>query len=281
MTIDVIAIPTVGREDKQITLRSLVTLPEWKGKVVLVTTPKREEKLKAFVGTRARVVACPVDGISHTRKWILTDFADAEKARYVLMLDDDMDFCYRPDVAQPKLEMSNGERVDRMLRTLSGWLSDDGFVHVGISARQGNNRPFFNDEKVYGLHPYRDATRMMNAYAYDVRGLRKAKVELGRMEVMEDFDLTLQLLRRGLPNRVSFEYCWNQRGSGAQGGCSTYRTPEMQAEAAHKLASFHPDFVKVVTKASKETSASWKGMKERVDVVVQWRDAYDSSRVPA
>jgi hypothetical protein len=94
---------------------------------------------------------------------------------------------------------------------------------------------------------------------------------------MEDFDLTLQLLRLGKPNRVFFEYCWNQRDSGATGGCSKYRTPEMQSDAAHRLAEMHQGFVKLVTKKSKDTSTSWKGMKERVDVIVSWRKALESA----
>jgi hypothetical protein len=76
---------------------------------------------------------------------------------------------------------------------------------------------------------------------------------------------------------VLFEYCWNQRDSGATGGCSTYRTAEMQAEAARRLAELHPNFVKVVTKKSKDTSTSWKNMKERVDVIVYWRKALESA----
>jgi hypothetical protein len=196
------------------------------------------------------------------------------------MLDDDMDFCYRPVVSEPKLSMiDSAERMSTMIDTLRGWL-EGGFVHVGLSARQGNNRPYYDDEGTYGLHPYRDATRMMNAYAYDTaevnKLIRRGKVELGRIPVMEDFDLTLQLLRLGMPNRVSFEYCWNQRGSGRRGGCEVYRTSEMQAAAARRLAELHPNFVKVTTKVSKSSSESWKGMKERVDVVVHWRKAFES-----
>jgi hypothetical protein len=124
---------------------------------------------------------------------------------------------------------------------------------------------------------------MMNAYAYHTGRLRslvdEGVIELGRVPVMEDFDLTLQLLRAGFPNRVSYEFCWNQRGSGSEGGCSTYRTGEMQAAAARRLAELHPDFVKVVTKSSK---SNWKqgDMQERVDVIVQWRKAFEAGRRP-
>src|SRR6201981_2746776 len=149
------------------------------------------------------------DGISRTREWILDELAFQRDERYVLMVDDDMDFCYRPNMADPALEtIKDLERFEAMFETLEQWLKE-GFVHVGIGARQGSNHVF---------EPYRDVARMMNAYAYDTQALRDIGVKMGRVPVMEDFDLTLQLLRKGYPNRVSYQYVWNQRGSGAEGG---------------------------------------------------------------
>ena len=155
-------------------------------------------------------------------------------------------------------------------------------MHVGLSARQ-NNHQFpaasgSDHDEDGSIREYRDAARMMNAYAYDTFALRRLPVKVGRTPVMEDFDLTLQLLRLGHPNRVDYRFCWNQRGSGAAGGCSSYRTAEMQSEAAKKLAELHAPYVKLVVKRSKDSSASWSGMKERYDVNVQWRQAFESSR---
>jgi hypothetical protein len=219
------------------------------------------------------------DRISQTRDWILRELPKLTGEDVILQFDDDMDFCYRPKVDEPTLlTVETPERMLDMLGTLERWIVKDGFMHVGLSARQGNNRPFNNEAGEYALHPYRDATRMVNAYAYDTKRLFAIKdIDVSRNQVMHDFDLTLQLLRRGHPNRVMFEYCWNQRGSGADGGCSTYRDGSMQEASARQLAADHPDFVKVVVKKSKDTSASWKGMKERYDVTVRWRDAFASS----
>jgi len=115
---------------------------------------------------------------------------------------------------------------------------------------------------------------MFNAYMYDVAQLRSLGVIMGRLRVMEDFDLTIQLLRMGKPNAVIYQYCWNQSGSNADGGCSQYRTLEMQAQAAHQLAKLHSGFVKVTEKQSK----NWKGMVTRTDVIVYWKKAYESSQ---
>jgi hypothetical protein len=270
-----IVIPSLGRADQQITVRNFRTM-KIANKPVLVV-PEKEFRRYEMTVNGAEIVAAPASivGISATREWILDDFAKQRKARHVLMLDDDMDFCWRPDIKSPKLEtIKDGAKLQEMLDTLEGWLVK-GFVHVGVSARQGNNHEFRNAEGVSGLHAYRDVTRMMNAYAYDTVELRKLKVSVSRNKVMHDFDLTLQLLRKGLPNRVSFEFCWNQRGSNKAGGCSTYRDGDMQKTSAEQLASDHPGFVKVIMKKTKE---AWKGMQERYDVIVQWQKAFESSK---
>lgn len=264
-----IAIPTAGRSTKQVTLRSFKSTGLADNLVLVV--PDRQRVNYLNVGHEVVLTPPGLEGISATREWILTELAKQRGEQFVLMLDDDMDFCWRPQMDSPELvTIKDRDRLKAMLDTIERWLLD-GFVHVGISARQGNNH---EDQ------PYKDVARMMNAYAYSASWINEfaaaGKIVLGRMEVMEDFDLTLQLLRLGFPNRVSYEYCWNQRGSGAEGGCSTYRTPEMQAAAAHKLAALHPGFVRVKEK----NSPSQKGaMAKRVDVNVYWQKAFASSQV--
>jgi TET-Associated Glycosyltransferase len=271
-----IVIPSKGRATlaKQVTLRNwfamkMPTLP-------LLCVPAEEKSRYENNIAHIQVVSPPdnVSGISGTRQWILTALAPSLKEKYVLMVDDDMDFCWRPNIKQVALEtIKDGARLQHMLTLLESWL-EDGYVHVGLSARQGNNRPFYQNG-VQGLFPWRENTRMMNAYAYNVEKLNKLDVQLGRIQFMEDFDLTLQLLRKGYSNIVSYEYCWNQRGSNKEGGCSNYRTAAKQKEAAEKLQRFHPDYVRVKVKTTKE---AWQGMRERYDVEIQWLKAYLSSQ---
>jgi hypothetical protein len=114
-------------------------------------------------------------------------------------------------MADPALEtIKDLQRFEAMFDTLDQWL-EEGFIHIGLAARQGSNNV---------MEPFREATRMMNAYAYDTLALAELGVKMGRIPVMEDFDLTLQLLRKGYPNRVSYQYVWNQRGSGKKESCS-------------------------------------------------------------
>lgn len=273
-----ICVPSSGRQYRQITLSHLRKF-RLLDRTAIFVPEKQRQRYELELGDKQKIVGVPdeVVGIGATRAWILNMYAREAKVDRILMIDDDMDFCYRPVVSEPKLlTVETQERMLDMLGRLDRWM-DEGFVHVGVSARQGNQNKYYDENMVYGLHEYRDATRMMNMYQYDVKTLRGLPIKWGRLPVMEDFDLTLQLLRLGKPNRVLYEYCWNQRDSGATGGCSAYRTAEMQAGAAHKLAEMHPGFVKVVVKKSKDTSTSWKDMKERTDAVVYWRKALESA----
>jgi hypothetical protein len=257
----IIAIPTKGRVDRQITYGNI---PNRYKHIVYTIVPWEERKLWARSGS---VIATPksVSGISETRTWILKELPKKLDFRYVLMLDDDMDFCFRPSMGSPKLDMvfRYPKEFTKMMNMFKFWLNK-GHIHVGLSARQGNNRVMVEVSRV---------TRMMNAYAYDVVALARLNVKFNRVPVMEDFDLTLQLLRMGHPNVVIYKYCWNQRGSNSEGGCSTYRTAMMQKRAALKLKKLHPDFVKVVEKEG------WNNMPVRYDVNIQWKKAYASANL--
>lgn len=261
-------IPSKGRANKQTTLNNL---PSNIRKIVSIAVPSTEAK--DYRGIDANILSVPsnIKGISKTRKWLI----ETCQSKYLMMLDDDMTFAYRPSMYNPKLLPVTPIITAQMF---SFWehLAKI-YDHVGLSARQGNNRFITNpgeSEKEYTI-----CTRMCNAYVYNIKQLHKLtkqkQITIGRLPVMEDFDLTLQLLRLGYPNAVITRYCWNQGGSNLPGGCSTYRTAEVQKEAAHKLKELHPDFVRVVEKKSKSV---WKGMEIRTDVVVSWKKAYDSSR---
>ena len=57
-------------------------------------------------------------------------------------------------------------------------------------------------------------------------------IELGRVQVMEDFDINLQLLRQGKPSKISYYYAQGQKSSNAAGGCSEWRTIDVHNQGA-------------------------------------------------
>ena len=257
-------IPTRSRIglDKQITLRDVIEFGSetLKSRTYLVC-PESEEKYHR--GYWERVISCPASGIGPTRDWILNLNFDSD-IRF--MFDDDMYFFQRADLdGDPYLGLERINSLDNVVNELYYWMDKEDFAHTAVSARQGNNRE---------LRPFVDITRANNCHGYKRSVLLKHGINFLRLPVMEDFDVTLQLLELGYPNRVSYRYAWNQRGSGTSGGCSDYRDAMMQSEAAHKLKELHYDFVKVV-----EKEGEWNNMRVRHDVVIQWKKAFGSRRI--
>ena len=139
----------------------------------------------------------------------------------------------------------------------------ENYIHVGISAREGNNRVQSN---------LKENTRMMRLLGYNKPEVLKTGARFDRIDTKQDFDMTLQLLRKGHKNAVLYSFAHNQPGSNNTGGCSVYRDPEMMDRCSHELAALHPDFVKVVEKQNK---TGWGGG-IRPDVRIAWKKAYES-----
>lgn len=257
-----IYIPTYNRGvDRQV---AWSYLPDhWRERTRFVVGNLKEyvEFSKVF-GTEHVLQQPTMSRIPEARQWIL----EHAHSRYVLMLDDDLTFQFREDLGSTKLSTFPPQSVDsidfmeRMLHELLDWLMG-GYIHVGISARAGNN---------HCPEPWRDNTRACTSHGIDTETVLALGGRYDRVALMEDFDMTLQLLTQGFPNRVMY-WAAHQQTPNKTGGCSTYRTSGYQAEAAYHLAVLWPDYVTAVKRDSK-----WDGdMNEgRVDVRVQWQKAY-------
>lgn len=258
-----IYIPTIGRIDKQITWDQLT--PVLREKTVLVC-PANEALEHQALGRN--VLICPENGIGRTRQWIV----DQAQEQHLAMVDDDLIFLKRKDPWAWNLRRILDEDVEEMFTWVETML--ESYPQVGVSARQGNNRHFPVDLVT--------CTRVMNFHAYDVHVLRRIGARfidpsVPSNTVMEDFHLTLTLLESGYENALITDYAWDQTASNAKGGCSTYRTAEVQKASAHLLAQRHPGLVRVV---EKETKGGWAGIASsegggtRTDVVISWKKAY-------
>lgn len=265
-----IYIPTLGRigMNKQVTLRKFLDCSSHKPWIVC---PRSEESShRAYY---PKVKSCIAKGIGPTRQWIL----QASGADIVIMADDDMRFQNR--VSTKSTELEQCMELDPLIELIKKYVGQ-GFIHGGIGPRQGNNRKIVDGRRVVldGKHLYTDCERVNNFHWLYRSKIMPLGVRFDQLPVMEDFHFTLSLLTMGYPNRVIHSYVWNQGFSGMEGGCSLYRTPAVQEQGAEGLKLAFPDFVRVVTKVSKDTSPSWREFKERKDVVVQWLKAYKSSQ---
>lgn len=253
-----IYIPTRGRAGKQITVSNL-------SKELLERTyllVDSEELLDHE--EECHIIGLPenIKGIHNVRQWSVENC----KTEILFLIDDDMKFFKRIGDSV-KLEKCQGEDLNDMFLELISWVELEDIPLVGLSARQGNN---------HKEGDFEEATRQMNFHGININRFKDLNLRFDFQEVMEDFHMTLKLLTSGYKNRVMYSHCWNQVGSGAEGGCSIYRTWEVQKEAAEYLASCFPDYVTVVRKKTKST---WKDFPDRFDVRVQWKKAYEQNKV--
>lgn len=252
-------IPTAGRWNSQPTLARLTACGL---NPILVVQAAEADVYRHVYGDRATVWVLPshITTIAHTRQWILENVGHSED---IVMLDDDLSFYTRRTDDPTKLRDITDDELVQAFASMDNHLHY--YAHVGFAAREGANR-------VTTLHI--ENTRIMRVLGYNRQTLLGNGVRFDRIELMEDFDVALQLLERGMANLVLNTYAHNQAGSGKAGGCATFRTPQKQAEAAYALAALHPKYVRVVEKTTKGSF----GGGTRTDVNIRWKKAYSDSR---
>lgn len=264
-----IYIPTYRRVDRQKTLGKIPKT--WLPHTTLICDETDYPDLVALTGRAAEisgvcpnVVVSPAKTIAKKRVWILEHAAKKRRDR-ILMLDDDLRFCIRRG---PRREDNTFYLPDATKKEFSKelWKLDEilkEYAHASISARAANSS--FKEET------WRANTRCMYALGYNVPIVMK-HCKLGRIEHREDMELCLQLLTQGFESRVLVSLSTDQGYTyNAKGGASLQRTVEASNADAYKLAKMFPKFVKTKQKDYKQSVP-------RVEVIVQWRQAYQSSQ---
>lgn len=249
-----IFIPTYGRSDKQITYNNLSE--EIRNKVVLVIHPSEEKLYEGY-----NYLVCPSDEISKKRAWIIRNC----KTKFLVMLDDDLKFCRRKSEDDWKLKyIDKTNEVTEMFENIL-FVLRNGYHHVGISARMGNNR--IKDSLV-------ENTRMFGVLAYNVKTILK-EVELERVKFHEDFDITLQLLYKGYKNLVFYNFAKDDAtGYNSEGGCSIERNLERHNESVIHFNELHKGF----TNIRRLNNKGGGELSERLELTVYWKKSYESSK---
>lgn len=247
-----IFIPSLGRAaQKSHTIEDLIMagIP-----AKLVVGPEDFKAYEArFGGENIHLLPKRVKGIGKVRQHLI-DISDGP----VLMLDDDLGFFVRRSDDPEKLTKAGSKDIKKAMKVMEGTLKSH--AHAAFAVREGANR--CTDEVIYNV-------RCLRALGYNATILKEEKVRFDRLPVMEDFDVALQLLRKGHWSVTLNHFLQDQSASNAAGGCSTYRNMEVQAEGAEGLARLHPEFVTVVDKEAKGGGA-WA---TRKDVRVAWKKA--------
>lgn len=261
----VITIPSRGRAEKINTL-NFIPIP-WHKKTKIIV-PRKERRTYAKAHPNFEVIGCPAEGIAPTRQWILDNIPE----RYIFFADDDGRFTMREDITKPRLTgiKDNPEAQRKMWAMVKRYLKIEKYALVGISYRSGNN---------HVTADYKDNTKAFSFWGVNTHVLKREGIRIDRTELMEDFQVILALLTRGYENRVIYRFTWDQQYSNSPGGCSLWRTQELQAEMAHKLHSLYPRYVKVVTKISKSDIKWFGNQTPRTDVRISWKKAYEENKL--
>ena len=194
-------------------------------------------------------------GIGHKRQWLIEQYDGP-----LVMLDDDLCFAQRNLDDLTKFHKPTETSMLDLFRAMREDL--EGYAHGGVSPRQGANN--CTDQFCWNQ-------RNTRFHYFNTLILRKEGVRFDRIPVMEDFDVTLQLLRKGYKQKVLNYWVHDQRATGSKGGCSNQRTLEVQNLAAEQLKRLHHEFVRVKTKQNKSAF----GGQPHTDVTVYWKKAFN------
>lgn len=206
-----------------------------------------------------------VQGIAQTRHWI-GNVARTMDEKMFCMVDDDVRFVRRKSDDVTSLVPCKPDDVDEMWAHVHWFLHH--YAHVGVSARQGNNNMGVGSRESL----FDENTRTLRVLCYQTEAF--LSVEHGRVEVMEDFDVNLQLIRKGLKNANLGFWSQDQKMTNAPGGCSTYRSHEVHEASAKKLAQLHHPFVALRQKQNK-TGGEFG---TRTEVTIYWKKAHDAAK---
>ncbi len=259
-----ILIPTYRRVNKQHTFNNI---PEnWRKDVVMVVDAQDAAELQArpeFLGIDFWIRPEHIKGIAQKRKWMFENILEDK----IVMMDDDLSFEVRTGILPEERKegefltrAATGEDIDKYLIELSAKL--DTYAHAGFSVRRHNDKlpeGWFENSRVQCVLGFRP--EVVRQYC-----------ELGRIELREDFDYTLQLLKKGFPNTICSEILFSQTIN-AEGGVSTYRTTEYNNEEAKRLEALHPGVVKAINRKYKTQGKSDFG--ERIEVICYWKKAFE------
>lgn len=214
-----------------------------------------------------KVVAIPeniAQELPAQRQWAMEYYG--KTFDYIWLCDDDLQFFKRND--ELLLRKSNTEEIEEMFHAMRKHLET--IPMVGISTRLGNNRI---------TEDFDEINRCTRCYAMSSKAFKEVGAVFNPIPKFccEDFHMTLCFLEKGYSNRILHTFAQEDvGGSNADGGCSLYRTAEIQKTSSFWLSENHPS-VKIKGKYSK---GSWglqelaDGRNYRVDVLVGWKSAF-------
>ena len=210
--------------------------------------------------------------LSSQRQHVMKYFGQAYK--YVWLMDDDLTFLKREikievkkhgtktkEFKKPVLKKCKEKHIKKMFLEVREHLKK--IPVVAISTRLGNNRV---------LEDYDETNRVTRCYAMSTKAFKEVGATFAPFEpfLAQDFHMALCFLNAGHNNRILYTYAQSDFGSNADGGCSTYRNPEIQRRVFKWMEANHNE-----VSCKEKKSKCWKGYDaKRLDMNVSWKKAY-------
>jgi hypothetical protein len=126
---------------------------------------------------------------------------------------------------------------------------ENGYAHVAIPERLEAMRINLNQ----GGYPEGleiKNQRYFGLAGYNLDVLKKHNIKFDDVILRQDYHVNLSLLKRGYVSLVHTRWCFTQT-SNAKGGCSSYRTVQLNNQEAVKFVRLHPCCSQLVKKVKK------------------------------
>lgn len=243
-----------GRAGKITTLQWVPQ--DWLPDTWIVCGSYEEAEYRKIYGGSVLPAPAHVTNYSEKFQWIMSHADDGEKCA---ILDDDLVFSRRSST-NPKslISLKPGQTAEGLFEYMECLL--DSCPLVGVHPRQmgQNTSPPF----------------VQNGRIICIQGINRnvcKDIKVDQFPILADVVLNCTLLSHGQPNAIITTYFQDHGPCQAPGGCSVYRTPQMQREAVIYLAERFPGYVKLVERRPKV--AKWMG-ETRTDYTCQWKQLY-------
>lgn len=246
MSEPIIAIPSKGRPEEVLTAQNLkgINLKKY----LFLDTEKEKEKYLEYEGQNGvenidYIWVTDVDGgIVKTRNFILEQFADGKE---ILMMDDDIQY-FTKKVGNTAIKINDIDKLEELFR-------------VGFNICHKNNT------KLWGLYPVNNQFFMSHTIKSGFingvfLGIIKSDLRFNEnIKVKEDYEITCQHVRKF--NKVVRLNMWSYQTDyqGNEGGCTTYRTSEMQKQAGQYIIDKYPYW------------ASWNTKRDGHEIILNFK----------
>jgi hypothetical protein len=242
-----IFIVSSGRPTKQITAAQI--FPDSKH-LVMTVVPEREMNDYLEQQSTAGYIFHNKFGIKDTRQFIL-DYAERNHIQKFVMLDDDLTFYKRQE--DGRFNKATPEQTEEMFDEIE--LKLYSFAHVGVCDKfMSHTQP----------REYITNGRYNQVMAYNLTNFPIPFPKF-RVEVGEEQDFNLQLLSKRCESCILTE--WSKSAQPyTGGGCSTWRTAEVELQAHKKVVELWPGICSL--KDNKSTIS-------KTSLSIQWKKAFN------